>query len=161
MAYPGNNIHLTPHYGVDTVLRCRDLCQAEPRCHYWTWDRTNRWCYLKHAKSTANTIMDTRYTSGINNPLCQAEEENEVKQDDDDARQPREVLDVDQHQGPLLVIHDNDGNSTILPAVPATFGQPIQKSTEVSAGALNLDATVSSLRCGSDWFSVIFGWLIT
>ena len=145
MAYPGNNIHLTPHYGVDTVLKCRDLCQAESRCHYWTWDRTNNWCYLKHAKSTANTIVDTRYTSGINNPLCQAEEENEVKQDDedDDVRQPRKVLDVGQHQGPLLVILGSDGNRTILPAIPATFGQAIQKSSEVSS-ALNWEKSVSS-----------------
>ena len=151
MAYPGNNVHLTPSYNIQDHARCRDLCAEDTQCHYWTFDSDNQWCYLKSEKGS-KILKDNRYTSGIDNPLCQSVEDNEIVNvvteshitksvttsasvESDDRSETLAVRPVT----PILSIYHDTGYRTVLTALPATFGLTIDNQTEV-----NIDILIDS-----------------
>lgn len=83
-AYFGNNLRSIPEYPIEDFQSCRSLCQKEPRCLYFTYDKKNEWCYLKHSKKTTESNKkDSRFISGSQSLLCENEEENEVDTDTD------------------------------------------------------------------------------
>ena len=134
MAYPGNNLHLTPHYDVATLQHCRALCREENNCRYFTFDTQANWCYLKSDKNPrtvseeAGQAGNTKYISGSSSLLCQSQVENEISQEEDPV-QP--VQPVPARSSPVLSVYDEQGDRTVLAALPATFGASVERETQV------------------------------
>ena len=74
-------------------------------------------------------IHDQRYTSGSDNVLCQPEEDNEIE--DDEERSARASFPSSSANVPIVSVHHDTGYTTVLTALPATFGLRIQNDTEV------------------------------
>ena len=133
MAYPGNNIFLTPSYDVATVGHCRSLCRQEERCRYFTLDTETNWCYLKSEKNPralSDEAGKTKYISGSGSPQCQTEEDNEIS-DSPSAPPPPPPPPPSGRWSPVLSVYDQQGDRTVLAALPATFGKSVDNKTEV------------------------------
>ena len=132
MAYPGNNLHLTPHYDVASVQHCRALCREEKDCRYFTFDTENKWCYLKSEKNPRAVSEDAgqsgagKYISGSGSPRCQSHLENEISEQEVPVQPAK----------PILSVYDEQGDRTVLAALPATFGATIDRESQVMS---NLD----------------------
>jgi len=137
VAYPGNNLHAVPNYGVETVSECRQQCREEVQCRYWTWDKENFWCYLKSDKGQ-RAIRDERYVSGSDNELCDEEEvkENEIKDEENEREEKKGFGARLSSHTPIVSVYHKTGYRTVLTALPASFGLQIQNETEVT-GLLN------------------------
>ena len=139
MAYPGNNLHLTPHYDVASVQHCRALCREEKKCRYFTFDTENNWCYLKSEKNSravseeAGQSGSRKYISGSGSPHCQSHLENEISEQEVPV-QP--VQPAPARSSPILSVYDEQGDRTVLAALPATFGATIDRESQVMS---NLD----------------------
>ena len=135
VAYPGNNLHLTPHYDVATLQHCRALCREENNCRYFTFDSEANWCYLKSDKNPravseeAGRAGNRKYISGSGSLLCQSQLENEISQEEAPV-QP--VQPVPARSSPVLSVYDEQGDRTVLAALPATFGASIERDTQVT-----------------------------
>ena len=132
MAYPGNNIFLTPSYDVATLQQCRALCRDEEKCKYFTFDTEANWCYLKSDKNPralSDQTGKTKYISGSNSLKCQTEQDNEII---DLPASPPPPPPPPTRSSPVLSVYDKDGARAVLRALPATFGKLLDNQTEVS-----------------------------
>ena len=135
VAYHGNNLHPAPHYDVGSVQHCRALCREEDNCRYFTFDTEAKWCYLKSHKNAradseaAGQAGNTKYISGSDSRLCQSQLENEIS---DEELSVHPVQSAPVRSSPILSVYDQQGDRTVLAALPATFGASIDRETEVS-----------------------------
>jgi len=160
--YPGNNINLTPDYGVKDFQQCRSICREEIRCHYFTFDKENSWCYLKTSKTSRGVKEGggtPRYISGSENILCQSDDENEVEvdekvldqeiSDDSNVNNKEENRSKGEESGdlltPILSVYHENGYRTVLTAIPATFGLTIKNDTEVSGRLVQIEDFMCNL----------------
>ena len=129
MAYPGNNLHLAPHYDVASVRDCRRLCRQENNCRYFTFDTQANWCYLKSDKNpraVSEQAGTMKYISGSASLLCQSQLENEISQEEEPVQPVQPV-----RSSPILSVYDQQGDRTVLAALPATFGASIERDAQV------------------------------
>lgn len=160
--YPGNNINLVPDYGVKDFQQCRSMCREEIRCHYFTFDKENSWCYLKTSKRPRGVKEGRgkqRYVSGSENSLCQSDDENEVEVDkkvldqeisDDNGGNYKEENGSKGEESvdlltPILSVYHENGYRTVLTAIPATFGLTIKNDTEVSGHLVQIEDFMCNL----------------
>ena len=131
LAYPGNNLHPAPHYDVASVQHCRRLCREEERCRYFTFDTEANWCYLKSGKNPRadrSQAGSSKYISGSSSRHCQSQLENEIFSQEELPVQPAVPA---RESSPILSVYDEQGDRTVLAALPATFGASIDSETEV------------------------------
>lgn len=159
--YPGSNVNLVPNYGVKDVRQCRNLCREDTRCHYFTFDKENLWCYLKSDKRGVREGggKSSRYISGSENTLCQSDDENEVEVDDklmepeitetnsdkNNVDDISKVAEKDESMTPILSVYHENGYRTVLTAIPSTFGMEIKNDTEVSGHLVQIEDFMCSL----------------
>ena len=131
LAYPGNNLHPAPHYDVASVQHCKRLCREEERCRYFTFDTEANWCYLKSGKNPRadrSQAGSSKYISGSSSRHCQSQLENEIFSQEELPVQPAVPA---RESSPILSVYDEQGDRTVLAALPATFGASIDSETEV------------------------------
>lgn len=161
VAYPGNNVNLAPDYGVKNVEQCRNLCREEIRCHYFTFDKVNSWCFLKSKKNSRGNQegSSSRYISGSENILCQSDVENEIEVDTkvsepettEESSETTEEENRSRQESsselltPILSVYHTNGYRTVLTAIPSTFGLTIQNDTEISGHLVQIEDFMCNL----------------
>jgi len=157
--YPGNNVFLAPSYGVDSVEQCRNLCREETRCHYFTFDTQNNWCYMKTDRNQLFK-QGNRYISGSGSILCESDDENEIEDDKEQSENITEynsdTVEEDRSSPPLstpiLSVYHQNGYRTVLTAIPASFGLSIQNDTELSGRLVQVEDFMCSLPRNNNIF---------
>jgi len=143
-AYFGNNLFSDPVSNVENQHKCRALCHATQSCNYFTYDASEKWCYLKHKKNKTlqepkNGPYLSRFISGTKS--CLEDEENEIEEIKSLEKEKGEAQEYkkskserrSEHSGvPLLSIQHPGGYRTVLSTLPATFGMKIHPDTKIS-----------------------------
>ena len=113
---------------------CRRLCRQENNCRYFTFDTQANWCYLKSDKNPRgdrSQAGSSKYISGSVSRHCQSELENEIFSQEELPVQPVQPAAPARESSPILSVYDEQGDRTVLAALPATFGASIDSETEV------------------------------
>ena len=112
-----------------SVRDCRRLCRQENDCRYFTFDTQANWCYLKSDKNpraVSEQAGTMKYISGSASLLCQSQLENEISQEEEPVQPVQPV-----RSSPILSVYDQQGDRTVLAALPATFGASIERDAQV------------------------------
>jgi len=173
VAWPGNNVNVAPNYGVKNVEKCRHLCREEIRCHYFTFDKNNLWCYLKSNKISRGVKQGghSRYISGSENILCESDDENEIEVDTKvlDTSTTEDTSETAKEESrstakgdtelltPILSVYHENGYRTVLTAIPSTFGLEIKNDTEISGHLVQIEDFMCNLPANHLTHTIING----
>ncbi|OEH73912.1 uncharacterized protein LOC34620192 [Cyclospora cayetanensis] len=66
--YVGHNVEENETGEVESPAACQALCRNNSDCHYWSWLRSNKGCYLKDANAILGRVNDTTSIGRFSGP---------------------------------------------------------------------------------------------